>query len=78
MVTESGTFDTQVNIRSVVCNEVERLFDEQTHLLGTYIYTLGIGQNDYGSASAVAMFVLVLTLVLTFRYVRSLLKEEPR
>ena len=49
-----------------------------THLLGTYIYTLGIGQNDYGSASALAMFVLVLTLVLTFRYVRSLLKEEPR
>jgi N,N'-diacetylchitobiose transport system permease protein len=50
----------------------------ETHLLGTYIYTLGIGQNDYGSASAMAMFVLVLTLVLTFRYVRSLLKEEPR
>ena len=50
----------------------------ETHLLGTYIYSLGIGQNDYGSASALAMFVLVLTLVLTFRYVRSLLKEEPR
>ena len=50
----------------------------ETHLLGTYIYTLGIGQNDYGSASAMAMFVLVLTLILTFRYVRSLLKEEPR
>ena len=50
----------------------------ETHLLGTYIYTLGIGQNDYGSASALAMFVLVLTLALTFRYVRSLLKEEPR
>ena len=50
----------------------------ETHLLGTYIYTLGIGQNDYGSASALAMFVLLLTLVLTFRYVRSLLKEEPR
>lgn len=50
----------------------------ETHLLGTYIYTLGIGQNDYGSASALAMFVLVLTLALTFRYVRALLKEEPR
>ncbi|MEV7396893.1 sugar ABC transporter permease [Aeromicrobium sp. NPDC092404] len=50
----------------------------ETHLLGTYIYALGIGQNDYGSASAMAMFVLVLTLALTFRYVRSLLKEEPR
>jgi N,N'-diacetylchitobiose transport system permease protein len=50
----------------------------ETHLLGTYIYALGIGQNDYGSASAMAMFVLVLTLALTVRYVRSLLKEEPR
>ena len=48
----------------------------ETHLLGTYIYTLGIGQSDYGSASALAMFVLVLTLALTFRYVRRLLSED--
>lgn len=48
----------------------------QTHLLGTYIFTLGIGQSDYGSASALAMFVLVLTLALTFRYVRRLLSED--
>ncbi len=47
----------------------------KTHLLGTYIYTLGIGQNDYAMASALAMFVLILTLVLTSYYVRSLLKE---
>ena len=50
----------------------------ETHLLGTYIYTLGIGQSDYGTASALAMFVLVLTLVITARYVFALLKEEPR
>ena len=48
----------------------------ETHLLGTYIYTLGIGQSDYGMASALAMFVLVLTLVLTAGYVRALLKES--
>ncbi|MFS0885441.1 carbohydrate ABC transporter permease [Aeromicrobium sp. 179-A 4D2 NHS] len=48
----------------------------KTHLLGTYIYTLGIGQSDYGMASALAMFVLVLTLVLTAGYVRALLKES--
>lgn len=48
----------------------------ETHLLGTYIYTLGIGQNNYGLASAMALFVLVLTLVITFRYVRTLLREE--
>ncbi|SKB10131.1 carbohydrate ABC transporter permease [Aeromicrobium choanae] len=48
----------------------------KTHLLGTYIYTLGIGQSDYGMASALAMFVLVLTLILTAGYVRALLKES--
>jgi N,N'-diacetylchitobiose transport system permease protein len=48
----------------------------QTNLMGTYIYTLGIGQSDYGSASALSMFVLVLTLALTFRYVRRLLAED--
>jgi N,N'-diacetylchitobiose transport system permease protein len=48
----------------------------QTHLMGTYIYTLGIGQSDYGSASALSMFVLVLTLALTYRYVRRLLAED--
>ncbi len=47
----------------------------ETHLLGTFIYSLGIGQSDYGMASALAMFVLVLTLVLTAGYVRALLKE---
>ncbi|MBI9113790.1 carbohydrate ABC transporter permease [Sanguibacter suaedae] len=48
----------------------------QTDLLGTYIYNLGIGQSNYGMASAVAMFMLVLTLVLTIGYVRRLAKEE--
>ncbi|USQ81355.1 carbohydrate ABC transporter permease [Ornithinimicrobium faecis] len=48
----------------------------ETHLLGTYIYTLGVGQSEYGMASAFALFVLVLTLALTAHYVRSLLREE--
>lgn len=48
----------------------------ETHLLGTYIYTLGVGQSEYGMASAFALFVLVLTLVLTAHYVRTLLREE--
>ena len=48
----------------------------ETHLLGTYIYTLGVGQSQYGMASAFALFVLVLTLVLTGNYVRTLLREE--
>lgn len=50
----------------------------ETHLLGTYIYTLGVGQSEYGMASAFALFVLVLTLALTAYYVRALLREEGR
>lgn len=48
----------------------------ETHLLGTYIYTLGVGQSEYGMASAFALFVLALTLILTARYVHTLLKAE--
>lgn len=47
----------------------------ETDLLGTFIYRLGIGQSDYGMASAVAVFMLLLTLGLTFGYVRKLAKE---
>lgn len=48
----------------------------ETDLLGTYIYNLGIGQSNFGMASAVAIFMLVLTLVLTIGYVRGLAKEN--
>lgn len=48
---------------------------EKTNLLGTYIYNLGIGSSNFGMASAVAIFMLLLTLVLTIGYVRKLAKE---
>ena len=49
-----------------------------TNLLGTYIYQLGIGSGDFGRASAVSIFVLLLTIALSWYYVRGLLKEgEP-
>jgi N,N'-diacetylchitobiose transport system permease protein len=47
-----------------------------TNLLGTYIYRLGIGGGDFGTAAAVAMFMLALTVVLTAPYVRMMLKAE--
>jgi N,N'-diacetylchitobiose transport system permease protein len=47
-----------------------------TNLLGTYIYRLGIGGGDFGTAAAVAMFMLALTVVLTAPYVRTMLKAE--
>ncbi|WP_395245909.1 carbohydrate ABC transporter permease [Agromyces sp. MMS24-K17] len=45
-------------------------------LLGTYIYKLGAGSQDFGMASAVSIFVLALTLAISWFYVRSLLKED--
>ena len=48
----------------------------ETHLLGTYIYQLGVGSSDFAMASAVSVFVLVLTVALSWFYVRHLLKED--
>ena len=48
----------------------------ETNLLGTYIYQLGTGASDFGTASAVSIFVLVLTIALSAFYVRSMLKED--
>jgi len=47
-----------------------------TNLLGTYIYRLGIGGGDFGTAAAVAIFMLVLTVILTAPYVRVMLRQE--
>jgi N,N'-diacetylchitobiose transport system permease protein len=47
-----------------------------TNLLGTYIYRLGIGGGDFGTAAAVAMFMLALTVLLTAPYIRTMLKNE--
>ena len=48
----------------------------ETNLLGTYIFQLGTGSQDFGMASAVSVFVLVLTVALSWFYVRILLKED--
>lgn len=47
----------------------------ETNLLGTYIFQTGIAQGNYGVASALAMVVLALTLVLTARYLRMLYRQ---
>ena len=48
----------------------------QTDVLGTYIYQLGVGSSDFAMASAMSIFVLLLTIVLSWPYVRNLLKED--
>ena len=47
-----------------------------TDLLGTYIYRLGVGSSDFGMASALSIFVLILTVALSFFYVVHLMKEN--
>jgi N,N'-diacetylchitobiose transport system permease protein len=49
---------------------------QDTNLLGTYIYRIGIGESRFGMAAAIAMFMLVLTAVLTAPYIRSMLRTE--
>jgi N,N'-diacetylchitobiose transport system permease protein len=48
----------------------------ETNLLGNFIYELGIGSQDFAGAAAVSLFVLALTVLLSWPYVRSLMKEE--
>lgn len=45
-------------------------------LLGTYIYKTGVAGFDYGAGAAMSIFVLAITIALSWFYVRSLIKEE--
>ncbi|MDR1768027.1 MAG: sugar ABC transporter permease [Propionibacteriaceae bacterium] len=47
-----------------------------TNLLGTFIYRTGVGSGDFGMAAAMSVFVLLLTMLLSAPYVRSLMKED--
>lgn len=47
-------------------------------LLGTYIYKTGVAGFDYGGGAAMSIFVLALTIALSWFYVRGLVKEETR
>jgi N,N'-diacetylchitobiose transport system permease protein len=45
-------------------------------LLGTFIYKVGTGAQNFGTASAASILVLVLTVAISWWYVRRLLKED--
>lgn len=45
-------------------------------LLGTYIYKTGVAGLDFGAGAAMSIFVLALTIALSWFYVRNLVKEE--
>jgi len=46
-------------------------------VLGTYIYKLGAGAGDFGAAAAVSILMLLITIALSWFYIRSLMREEP-
>ncbi len=48
---------------------------EQTNVLGTYVYQVGLAGGDYGVASATALIMLLITLVLTWRYISQVMKQ---
>lgn len=45
-------------------------------LLGTYIYKLGTGAQDFAMAGAASVIVLLLTIGISWWYVRKLMKED--
>lgn len=45
-------------------------------LLGTYIYKIGVAGGQFGLAAAMSIFVLALTIAISWFYVRNLVKEE--
>lgn len=47
-----------------------------THLIGTYVYQLGIKEGDFGLASAAAGIILLLTVSVSLYYVRLLVRQE--
>lgn len=45
-------------------------------LLGTYIFKLGTGAQDFAGASAASVLVLLITVTISWWYVRKLLRED--
>lgn len=48
----------------------------ETNLLGNFIYEVGMGRFDFAGAAAVSVFVLALTILVSWPYVRTLMKED--
>ena len=63
-----------------VFTQIRMLQDAQmplnSDLLGTYIYRLGVGSGDFSMASALSVFVLIITIVFSIAYVIQLVKED--
>jgi len=47
-----------------------------TNLLGVYAYRISIGENAFDTGAAVAIVMVLITILLTLFYMRALLKED--
>jgi N,N'-diacetylchitobiose transport system permease protein len=48
----------------------------ETNLLGVYSYNISIGQNRYDIGAAIAIVMVLITVLLTMTYLRSMLKQD--
>lgn len=48
---------------------------EATNTIGVYIFRHGVAQGNFGTGSAIAVLLTVVMLILSFGYLRSMLKE---
>jgi N,N'-diacetylchitobiose transport system permease protein len=48
----------------------------ETNLLGVYSYNISIGQNRYDIGAAIAIVMVLITVLLTLTYLRSMIKQE--
>jgi len=47
-----------------------------TNLLGVYAYRISIGENDFDTGAAVAIVMVLITILLTLGYLRAMLRED--
>jgi N,N'-diacetylchitobiose transport system permease protein len=48
----------------------------ETNLLGVYAYQISIGQNSFDIGAAIAIVMVLITLLITITYIRSMLRQD--
>ena len=50
--------------------------NRDTNLLGVYAYRISIGPSQFGKGAAVAIVMVLITVLLTLFYLRSMVRQE--
>jgi N,N'-diacetylchitobiose transport system permease protein len=48
----------------------------ETNLLGVYAYRISIGENRFDVGAAIAIVMVLITLLLTITYLRSMVRQD--